>query len=315
MTRSGSTDFNLNQSGIIRGAIRIVEGMGGKLSGGRKDATNELKDASEALNMMLKQWQAEGVGLWLNKELSVFFAYRDGRYSLGTDHASEAVVETEISTAVTSGNSTLGVDSTSGMTNDDILGVELDDGTLQWTTISDVTDSDTLVLGDNLTDGAAADNNVYTYTTLSGRPLDISEARLYRDGGTDTPLNILTRQEWMDISTKETNGVPTCVYYDPQLDSSILHVWPRPNSVSNYIKLSARMPIQDFDKAGDDPDFPQECFRAVKFNLAIDISYEYIDIDSKRFGAVERKAAMLFNSLTMYDAEYGSVILQPDWYA
>ena len=314
MARSGSTDFNVNQSGIVRGAIRVVEGMGGKLPGGRKDGTSELKDASEALNMMLKQWQSDGVGLWLNKEINLFLAYRDGSYSLGSDHASATIVETEISSAASSGASSIEVDSTTGMTAVDAIGIELDDGTLQWTTISSVTDSDTLALSASLTGGAAVDNNVYTYTTKSTRPLDITEARLHRDDATDTPLNILTRQKWMDISTKDNNGTPTCIYYDPQLDSGILHVWSRPDEVSNYIKLTARMPVQDFDAAENDPDFPAECFRAVQFNLAIDLSYEYTDIDPKRFAAVERKAAYLYNALVAYDAEYGSVTFEPNWY-
>ena len=148
---------------------------------------------------------------------------------------------------------------------------------------------------------------MYTYTTAAQRPLAITEARLHRDDGTDTPLRLLTRDEWMRISNKDLNGTPTCVYYDPQLDNGVLNIWPRPDYVSQYIKATARVPIQDFDTAANDPDFPQECYRAVKFNLAVDLSHEYTGIDLNRFDRVKRQADKLYATLVMADADYGSV--------
>jgi len=308
MARSGSTDFNLEQSQILNGAIRIIQGMGGKLPGGRKTAMSELQDAAQALNMMLKQWQGEGVGLWLNKEINVFPAYQTGSYSLGSsgDHAAISIIKTELSSSVSASGTSLTVDSITGISDADAIGIELDDNTLDWTTVNGAPSGSTITITTGLTSAAATDNNVYTYTTKSGRPLSITEARLHRDSATDTPLTLLNRDEWMEIASKETNGTPTCVYYDPQLDSGVLYVWPRPSTVDNWIKLTARMPIQDFDAAENDPDFPTECMRAVKYNLAVELSHEYTGIDLGRYDRTKKMADNLYRSLVMVDAEYSS---------
>jgi hypothetical protein len=314
MARSGSADFALTRDQIIKGAIRIVKGMGGKPITGAKAAQTEAAQAGEALNMMLKAWQGMGVGLWLNREISVPMAYRDGSYSLGTsgDHASESLFVTEVATAQTSGNNTLVLDSTAGVSDADAVGVELDDDTMQWTTINGTPASLTITLTAALTDDVAVNNEVMIYTTKSGRPLSITEARLVNDAGTETPLTILTRQEWMNIPSKDTNGTPSMVYYDPQLDSGILYVWPRPNLVNNYIQLTARMPIQDFDASTDSPDFPQEIYHAVKWNLAVEISPEYPGIDFQRFLLVEKLANRAFKRMADFDAEDGSIIFEAD---
>ena len=315
MATSGSADFALTRDGIIRGAIRIVKGSGGQMPGSASSGQEEFSNAAQASNMLLKAWQGIGIGLWLNKEVSVPFAYRDGEYSLGTsgDHASETLYVTEVATAQTSGNSTLVLDSTSGVSDADAIGVELDDGTMQWNTINGSPSSLTVTLTTALTDDVAVNNEVMTYTTKSGRPVSITEARLVNDAGTETPLQILDRQEWMNIPSKDNNGTPSMVYYDHQLDSGILHVWPRPNLVSNYIKLTARMPIQDFDNSTDAPDFPQEVYRAAKWNLALEIAPEYTGIDPQRFAHLEKMANKTFKQMADFDFEAGSIQFEVDY--
>ena len=318
MARSGSYDWSLAGDAIIRGAIRIVKGMGGSPPDGNKSAAEEITDGREALNMMLKDWQSQGMGLWLNKEIIVFLAYHDGEYSLGSsgDHATLTLVETELSSSAASGASSIEVDSDDGISDGDVIGIELDDNTLQWTTVNGTPSSDTVALDAALTDDCAENNNVYTYTTKSQRPLEVRSASLYHDDGTETPLYMCSRQEWDDLPNKSYNGVPSQVYYDPQLDSGILNVWPRPSTVDNYIKLNCRYPIQDIDAAANDPDFPAEVQRAVKFNLAVDIAPEYNYADSNTFIAryqlLERKAAELFNSMMAYDTEYGSYFFEAE---
>jgi hypothetical protein len=309
MATSGSYDFSLNRDSILKGAIRIVKGMGGKVgSGTSKSPQGEIVEASEALNMMLKQWQAMGIGLWLNKELYVFFAYRDGQYSLGpsADHATLSMIETELSSSASSGASSISVDSITGISDGDYIGVELDDLSLQWTTINGSPSGSTITLTDVLTDSAGTDNNVYTYTTRAQRPLNITEARLHRDDGTETPLNVYYRDEWMEIANKSSNGTPNAFYYDPQTTNGLLNIWQRPNKVCDYLKCTAQMPIEDMDAAANDPDFPQEFYDPVKFNLAIKLSHEYEGIDPKRYLITKQQADNLLNTLINFDAEYAS---------
>ena len=314
MARSGSYDFGPAGDAILRGAIRIVKGIGGTIPKGGKTGQGEITQTREACNMMLKEWQGQDIGLWLKKEMYVFLAYRDGAYSLGAsgDQATLTLIETELSSSSAAADTTLTVDSITGIASADIIGIELDANTLQWTTVASTPSGSVITITTGLTSSAGIDNNVYTYTTISQRPLEILEARLHRDDDTETPLNILTRQEWMDYSSKTSNGLPNSVYYEPLLDSGILHVWPRPEKVNDYIKLTAKYPIQDIDAATNDPDFPAEFYRAVKFNLAVDISHEYKGVDLNRYYALRKQADQLFKNLSIFDAEYGSIFFESE---
>jgi len=313
MSRSGSYDFNVTRDDIIAGAIRIIFGRGGKLPE-TKSPQNEYDEAAQALNMMLKAWQARRVGLWKNAEIIVFLAEDTASYSLGPtgDHATLSLVETEISTAAESGDSTVTVDSITGMSDLDAIGIELDDDSLQWTTIDGTPASSVITLATTLTDSAAVDNNVYTYTTIIQRPLSISEGRRYGDDGTETPLGILTREQYMNLANKATSGSPNQVYYDPQLDNGKLYVWPVPDSVEEYLKLSARMPIQDLDDTDDDFDLPNEWFEALKFNLAYKLALEYEGIDAQNMMIIKGMADESFYDVVGFDAEHGSVYVEVD---
>jgi hypothetical protein len=313
MARSGSYDFNIARKDVINAAIRIITGRGGKISEAMT-VKDEHTNASSALNMMIKAWQAKGIGLWKNAEIMVFPAYNTRSYSLGPtgDHATEALVETEISTAGSATDTTLTVDSITGISNADKIGIELDDNTLQWTTVSGAPSGSTITIAAALTDDVAVDNNVYTYTTIIQRPLSISEGRLYRDDGTETPLEILTREKYMDLSNKTTTGSPNQVYYDPQLDDGVLYVWPVFDSVEEYLKLTARMPIQDMDATANNFDFPQEWFEALKFNLAYKISSEYEKIDINNLLWIKGLADESFGNIEAFDAELGSVYFDID---
>jgi hypothetical protein len=312
MTRSGSYDFSVAGDAILRGAIRLVKGCGGTAPSGAKTGQAELTETREALNMMLREWQAQGVGLWLKKELYIFLAYQTGSYSLGPsgDEATLSMIETELSSSSATSDKTLTVDSITGITDGDVIGIELDADTLQWTTVDGTPATSVVTITTGVTSGAGINNNVYTYTTLAQRPLEILEARLFRDDESETPLNILTRQEWMDYANKTSDGLPNSIYYDPQLDSGILHVWPRPEKVNDYIKATVKYPIQDIDAALNDPDFPAELHRSVKFNLAVDISHEYQGVDEKRYYTLRKMADKLYATISAFDAEYGSIIFE-----
>ena len=114
--------------------------------------------------MLVKHWQSKSYGLWLNKEIVVSLDKSSQNYDLGLtgDQAcySSDLVKTEISTAGSATDTSIEVDSTTGMLAGDIIGIELDAGTMDWTVIASVTDSDTLVIETGLTSAAAVDNHV-----------------------------------------------------------------------------------------------------------------------------------------------------------
>lgn len=112
-----------------------------------------------------------------------------------------------------------------------------------------------------------------TYT-LSPRPLEITNVRI-KDGAQETPIISLSRQEYFTLPNKESRGTPVNWYYDPQVATGVLYIWPTPSDATKTIKYTSRDPLEDFDTATDTPDFPQEWFEALAYNLAIRLAPKY----------------------------------------
>ncbi len=80
MTTSNSTNFSVNRDHLITGALRIL----GVVAQGESPTDEMVREASEALNMMIKAWQADGMPLWAIKEYNVTLTASDADYRIGT---------------------------------------------------------------------------------------------------------------------------------------------------------------------------------------------------------------------------------------
>jgi len=78
MTTSNSTDFSITRDQIISGALRLV----GALALGETPTTDQVTESSEALNMLVKALQVDGMPLWAMKEYSVPLA-SSSTYEIG----------------------------------------------------------------------------------------------------------------------------------------------------------------------------------------------------------------------------------------
>ena len=275
MALSGSYDFVRNRDQIITGAYRLC----GVLGAGESPTAEEVTDGSEILNLLIKEWQHKDVGLWLQEEGVLFMDKTSASFSLGPS-GDEAcllgdLIKTEIATAAIATAATLVVDSTTGMAAADRIGIVLDDGTLDWTTIVTVDSSTGLTITTGLTSAAAVDRNVYTYTNKIQRPLGILEMRLHYDDGRDTPQNLISRTEYMDLTNKTTTGPPVQVYYHATLTNGTLYVWPITTDVTQQLYFTSKRSIQDVDAATDDLEFPPQWGNALRYGLAAELGIEH----------------------------------------
>lgn len=274
MASSGSVDFNRTRDQIIEGALRLVE----VIASGETPANDEIQDASDALNQMVKAWQAQGIHLWTMTEGTLFLTQGTAKYTLGPsgDHATSSYVETTLSAAASASDATLTVTSITGMTASDNVGIVKDDGTFHWTTISGSPSGLTVTLATVIDGAAASGNTVYTYTSKIDRPLKIIDARREDSNQQEVPFSdILTRDEYFDLPNKTASGLSSQGYYDPQLTNGVFYLWPSPSSIDDIINFTFARPFEDFDAASDNPDFPQEWLSVLKFNLAVEIAPEY----------------------------------------
>jgi hypothetical protein len=78
MSTSGSTDFNINRDQLIAGALRLC----GAVAQGETPTAAQVTEASEALNMLIKAWQADGMPLWVIKNYTLTLVSGTNTYTV-----------------------------------------------------------------------------------------------------------------------------------------------------------------------------------------------------------------------------------------
>ena len=147
-------------------------------------------------------------------------------------------------------------------------------------------------------------------------------AMFYRDdaNSTDTPINLITKDEYDRLSPKFTQGVPSQCYYQPPgatggtdngqgvfyFYQALATAW----IAANDIYVTGVFPLQDFDAASDNPDIPSYMFNALVWALADQLAYEY------GLGLAERsmitKKAQTHKAVALaFDQEEGSLFIRP----
>lgn len=291
MSTSGTYTSSRNRDQIIKRAARII----GAIEAGETMSSEEVTDFSEALNAMVKHWQTLGQYIWTTREAALFLQTDQVRYELGTtgaDHATESFTRTTLSADAASGDTSFSITSATGFATTQYLGIELDDGLMQWTTVSGLA-STVVTPTAALTGAASTGNSVITYATKLVRPLKVLSARRYNfSSALDTPLSVYDKIEYHELPNKTSEGVVNGIMYDRRGGANAtghFYTWQEPANVDDCIKFTFARPIQDFTTAADDPDLPQEWMQALVWNLADQMSLEY-DVPGAKASEISRRA-------------------------
>lgn len=149
-------------------------------------------------------------------------------------------------------------------------------------------------------------------TGLTERPLRIIEA-FYRNGTQDTPLQIISREEYWGLGDKSTEGIPNEIYYDPQLNLGVLYVFNPAdvNTAGNTIELVYHRPFEDMDADTNDFDFPQEWELAIELGLAA-LLCRRNGVNAVNSQMIKADATMALNQVIGWDVENVSTFFQPN---
>lgn len=242
MATSGSYNFAETRDGLITRALRIVDGI----SQGETPTAVQLSEASQALNDIVKSFEAEGMQLWRRTTINFTPTASTGSYSIGIGQTINQMAPTKVYQCWYRNNST---------------------------------------------------NN-------------------------DTPMMLITRQEYDIYNNKFTTGTPNLLYYDPPGPNIVesagtiyLLVQPDSNFASNNkVYMTVQYPLQDFDTGTDNPDFPSYYFEALVWALASDLCAEY-GVPLEERDRIDRKAQAERLRSMAFDVEEGSLFIQPfPWY-
>lgn len=107
---------------------------------------------------------------------------------------------------------------------------------------------------------------------ICDRPLRIDFALIRPvNGGSDTPLNPLARQDYLMLGNKTQTGTPNSYFYDPQLINGVIYFYLDPdvfNSAAYVPYLYSRAQLQDVSSISANMMFPQEWYDALIWGLA-----------------------------------------------
>lgn len=294
MTTSGSVDFSVNRDEIIKGALRAARIIG-------KDQTPDaahISTGAEALNMIVKQWQgkadfAPGLKVWSRKTAYLFLQQGEHQYDLGPsgDNWTTTYSTTTSSAAKIASATSLSLTTAIGA-NADNVGIELTDGSIGWTTISSGGGTTTLTLPANSLGAASSGARVFTYTSKARRPLEILTAVLRDTDNQDSPLYPMSLEAFESITNKTADGTPYQYLYEPMLTNGRISFDVEPEDVTKVVRIVFLGALEDFDTLADTPDYPQEWFRALKFQLAMDLWPEYKEGDPPGILKVHRDEAL-----------------------
>lgn len=299
MTTSGTNTFSQNRNEIINRALSIL----GVKTRGRSLTSEEVNDASDALNLFVKGLKANGDYLWKYAEGTLFLTVGQAKYTLDgtTAHATESFSETTTSAAAISGATTIVVTSATGFVVGYNIGIVQDDNTIKWTTISTIA-STTITLAAALTGAVASGNTVFVYQTKINRPEVISSCRRRDASSNDVMLSDLARSDYFNLSNKTTQGKPTQFYYDKQLTFGDLYLYNTPDLVTDTIKFTFQKMFFDFTLGTETADFPIEWIETLAFGLADRLTYDY-GTEVTKAERIKRTADEMLLNLRGYDRE------------
>lgn len=315
MATSGSIDYTVSRDDIITEALEQL----GVLGEGEPPNADQVATCSRTLNMLSKNWQARGLNLFAVQRTYLFLELGKKEYDLNINSSSRFVTGflTPTTTADTAaGGDTLTVDSSTGVGAGDTILIPKSDNTVQQTTIASVPTSTSMVTTDILEDDLTSGTRVFTYaqSQKANRPMDLLEAYTIVSDDVDIPLERVSRSKYNDLANKTAVGLVNQVYYDPQIDTSTISVWPTTENETTHLKLLVQRTLEDFDNGADNPDFPQEWYLPLALNLAVLLGPKF-GVPIQRLGQIKMMAEEAYQAAEDFDTELQvSVFLQPDNY-
>ena len=154
-------------------------------------------------------------------------------------------------------------------------------------------------------------------TPITDKPLKVIQG-WYRNTTVtppvDTPLQLLSKQEYNILGSKQSTGVANSVFYDVKQNNGVLYVYLEPNSyvaTNLEIHLVAQMPMNDLNRGQDVPDFPNEWMNTLVWNLADQLAIEY-SVPGNHRQEIAARAKTYRDQLTDWDVEPTSTFFQVD---
>jgi len=156
-----------------------------------------------------------------------------------------------------------------------------------------------------------------TVDVNTDKPLKLIQAFLRNTSVTpyiDTPLQILSQQEYNTLGSKFSQGTSNSVYYEVRNTTGNIYTYltADSNTSTNYdLYLTVQQPMADLNTGKDIPDFPTEWMNTLVWNLADQLSIEY-SVPATKTAEIGARAKAYREDLEDWDVEATSTFFQAD---
>lgn len=313
MPTSGQTNFLVSAREIIIEALELL----GVLGEGEEPTEDQIKSSMRTLNMIVKVWQADGLNIFAVKKTYLFLNRGQKQYELNIgskDHYGDNLYQTAVQDEEPAGSASITLQDASGATIGSKLRLYLPSGQTAWYGVTGLTAGTTRVTLDRpLEEDIPADSLVYHYNKLGGRPMKVIEGYLHQYNSSDIPIDIFSRKQYNELSDKNSLGRVLQAYFDPQVGTSFLNVWPTTSDERDYLVLFVQRTLENFKDQSSNPDYPQEWYMPLAFYLAYSLAPKY-GTPEDDYRRIRMQAAELYETAKEYDTEWGqSVYYEPDF--
>lgn len=269
--------------------------------------------AKLSLNLMLKEWQTQGMHLWSETEGTLFLTVGQEKYDFreASTHIANTWFETTSTAATSAGATSISVTSISNIQDGDPIGIIQNDNNLFWTTVNGTPSGLTVNLDDAVTLATLSGAQIYNYrvgTSTSPELIPVSrvlDVRRRELTDYEIPIVFTSRKDYFDLPNKEQVGTPIQAYYSRQdiagESAGIMYLWSAPASSVPVINFTYERKLEMLVNGDDTVDVPDYALDAVIHCLALKLI--------AKFGAsrehalwVKAEADRLKNDMLSYDS-------------
>lgn len=149
--------------------------------------------------------------------------------------------------------------------------------------------------------------------TLTSETIDVVDAVIRDASGNDSKLERISVKQWAAIHDKDQTGKPSLMYVDRARSSTVVNLWPVPNSNDYDLVYWRLRRMEEAGSVGSDPDLPFRFIPAITAGLAYHIALKK-STQPERVPFLKEEYERAFDLAAEEDRDRSSVWFVPEVY-
>jgi len=308
-TPADANYFQLTLAEIIANSAGLIQ-VG---TDGEDMAPEDYQRSIIAVNLAVLEMQAQGLHLTSYRVGYLFLQPNQYKYVIEDENSTNEYWSRQLTSDQVETDTVLAVSDTDDIQVDDIIGVTLDDGSLQWTTVS-AYDSValTVTLADALTGDAGEDNYIFNYRTALKQISRLQQIWRRDNYVNDVPISMIGQQEYDVLPFKTTSpGLPSQAYYFRGLPKGTLFLWTIPVNSTYIIGFWYESKLGQMKNQTDVMDLDQFYYPAFTYTVALRLC-DVFAASAQVKASIQMTQEELMAQALSYDDEGLSVKISPN---